>query len=336
MRYIWHINGILAVVTLGILYFGLDGIPKALITQGDQSRTATNGSDNSNGSMNHGDDDSAMIEAARSFARRFGPPIGRVEVSFEPKDVIAKGALWRIDTSGFLKDGQIATTVAAGNHVITFKKVEGYNTPKPFKITVKREQTVKKIGKYTLIPPPQYGKINITLGPDGLAAKEGKWKVDNGPWQKSGTTVEKILVGNRKITFLGVADYDSPASLTAKVEKDQTLNQTANYKPIDYGSVQANLSPDDAVKLDIKWRVKGIPTWHKSGETEIKVQVGKQTIEFQGLKQWKAPKAMAIEVVKDKLLTTEAVFEWVPLKQGSIIVKISPKDGTNRGTPGCI
>lgn len=328
MRYIWHINGILAAVALGVLYFGLTGIPKALITGSDTTGTVSSSMNGKNGSLTDNNGDTAMVEAARLFTRRFGPPIGTVNILIEPQNAITQGAQWKINTSPFLNSGQLAQSVAAGNHVIGFKEIEGYHAPKPFKITVGREQTVKEIGKYILIPPPEYGKLRITLGPEGIAGKGGKWKVDKGEWQESGATSEKILVGSHQVTFAGVADYDPPAAMSVTIEKDQTVDQTADYKRIDYGSVLVNLSPEDAVKAGVKWRVKGNSTWYQSGETDIKARAGTQTIEFQGTQRWKAPAAIAVDVVKDELFTTEAVFEWIILKQGSIIVKIMPNDST--------
>jgi len=74
--------------------------------------------------------------------------------------------------------------------------------------------------------PLEYGSLCVNIAPE---LDEAEWRISGGPWQKTGTTVEKIEIGTRVVEFKPVAGFDTPGSLTVQITKDQLARQEATY-----------------------------------------------------------------------------------------------------------
>lgn len=76
------------------------------------------------------------------------------------------------------------------------------------------------------------GSLQVTILPAGAVAAGAKWKVDDGKWQNSGTTVVGLAPGNNHtVYFNSIYGYSSPANQTVTISNNQTTQTTGVYSP---------------------------------------------------------------------------------------------------------
>jgi hypothetical protein len=74
------------------------------------------------------------------------------------------------------------------------------------------------------------GSLQVTILPAGAVAAGAKWKVDDGKWQNSGTTVVGLAPGNNHtVYFNSIYGYSSPANQTVTISNNQTTQATGVY-----------------------------------------------------------------------------------------------------------
>jgi hypothetical protein len=76
---------------------------------------------------------------------------GFVYGKIKPKGAKASGGRWRVD-GGRWRKNRVLLDVAEGTHSITFKPIDGWQTPTEKIIVVTPEQTTKVVGKYDKVP----------------------------------------------------------------------------------------------------------------------------------------------------------------------------------------
>ena len=68
---------------------------------------------------------------------------GDIRVTLLPAEAVDAGARWSVDGSDWLDSGVAATKLPVGDHVVTFKDVEGWTTPAAQTVTVQKGGTVE-------------------------------------------------------------------------------------------------------------------------------------------------------------------------------------------------
>ncbi|MEI8309144.1 MAG: hypothetical protein WCH98_00150, partial [Verrucomicrobiota bacterium] len=132
------------------------------------------------------------------------------------------------DSSGIWQNsGATVSSLAAGNHTVTFKAASGYTAPASQTVTVVANQTITANGTYVVAAP---GSLSVSLSPAGALTAGAQWQVDgNGTWQNSGATVSNLAAGNHTVTFKAATGYTAPASQTVTVLSNQTITANATY-----------------------------------------------------------------------------------------------------------
>lgn len=78
----------------------------------------------------------------------------------------------------------------------------------------------------------QTGSLQVTLAPDAAVSAGARWKVDGGPWRKSGATVSNLTAGQHTVTFRSIADWRTPSERTITIVPGATKSLSATYRKI--------------------------------------------------------------------------------------------------------
>jgi hypothetical protein len=154
--------------------------------------------------------------------------LGALTVALSPAGAVSAGAQWQADSSGIWQtSGATVSSLAAGNHTVTFKAASGYTAPASQTVTVIANQSITANGTYVVAAP---GSLSVALSPAGALTAGAQWQVDgNGTWQNSGATVSNLAAGNHSVTFKAATGYTTPASQAVAVLSNQTITANATY-----------------------------------------------------------------------------------------------------------
>jgi hypothetical protein len=75
----------------------------------------------------------------------------------------------------------------------------------------------------------QDGSIVVIIGPMMAAESGAMWRVDNGPWKKSGETMSNLPVGIHTIEFQDVGNWIKPVNQNVVTEGGQTVTINGIY-----------------------------------------------------------------------------------------------------------
>ena len=134
---------------------------------------------------------------------------------------------------------------------------------------------------------PPYGSLTVIINPAGAVSAGAQWRVDNGLWQDSGSTLRTVSQGEHMVTFKAVIGWTAPQDQLVIImpKKINTatgiyLSQTANP-----GSVQVFITPAGAVNAGAQWRIDN-GNWNDSGAAVDGITEGKHVITFSAVYQW--------------------------------------------------
>ena len=212
---------------------------------------------------------------------------------------------WRIDDGEWTSSGKTLTTTV-GKHVISFQSVQNYTTPSDKIITLALGDKFSQTVAYEVVLP----KVTYTLNP-----AEGKWRIDNGDWNDSGTTVEGT-VGSHKVSFMEVAGYNTPSEQTLFLSAGGMVERTVNYTVI-APTVSYTLDPENG-----KWRLDN-GSWNNSGTT-VTTTVGNHTISFTSVDGYTTPDSQNIVLSAGENLSRTVKYETI---QPTVTYMLSPSDG---------
>jgi hypothetical protein len=150
---------------------------------------------------------------------------GSLQVNVIPSGAVAAGAQWQVDGGPFQNSGATLSDLSTGSHSIAFKAVNGWATPANQTITVTLNQLTTITGIYVA----QTGSLRVDLAPPSAIAAGGRWQVDGGPFQNSGTVISGLSVGSHTITFKPVDGWVTPANQTVTIILNQTIAAAAFY-----------------------------------------------------------------------------------------------------------
>jgi hypothetical protein len=75
----------------------------------------------------------------------------------------------------------------------------------------------------------QAGSLIVTIAPENVVGAGATWRVDNGPWQKSGETVSNLPVGTHTIDYSEVTNWTKPESQQIMIEEGKTIMAMGIY-----------------------------------------------------------------------------------------------------------
>jgi hypothetical protein len=78
--------------------------------------------------------------------------------------------------------------------------------------------------------PRQVGTIIVILGPSTIVDSGAMWRVENGPWKKSGESISDLPVGPHMIEFQDVGNWIKPEKKNVKIEDGKAVTINEIYK----------------------------------------------------------------------------------------------------------
>ncbi|MHC4749882.1 MAG: lamin tail domain-containing protein [Planctomycetota bacterium] len=173
----------------------------------------------------------------------------------------------------------------------------------------------------------QAGSLHVSIYP-GEARNDGaQWRVDGGAvWYNHDDVVDDLSIDTHTVEFRTIADWDKPADLEVNAVYGQVAEANGTY--IEHtGSLQVNISPQEADDVGAKWRRVGESIWRGSGVSgrEDDVLVGPHNVEFSTVSGWLKPGVK--EVFVEHNLLEELNVTYIP--QGDITLQINEFMATN-------
>lgn len=77
--------------------------------------------------------------------------------------------------------------------------------------------------------PNPVGTVIIVIGPQAVANSGAMWRVENGPWKKSGESISNLPVGPHTIEFQEVNNWVRPKNQRVTVEPGKTVTINVIY-----------------------------------------------------------------------------------------------------------
>ena len=74
------------------------------------------------------------------------------------------------------------------------------------------------------------GKIIVIIGPSRIVDSGATWRVENGPWKKSGESSSDLAAGTHTIEFQDVSNWIKPEKKNVKIEDGKTVTINETYK----------------------------------------------------------------------------------------------------------
>ena len=195
------------------------------------------------------------------------PVTGLLQVTISPLQVVTAGAQWQVDGGAFQASGAVASNLTVGQHLVSFRTINGWATPDNQSVTVGANATTAASGAYN---PLQNGSLVVDLAPSGAVSAGAAWQVDGGAFLTNGAMVTNLVVGPHTVSFATVFGWVAPADETVSITNHLTTTNTATYTAIavpadglvlatnGYGAIQHGNWPSVLVPGE-KYTLKAIP-----------------------------------------------------------------------------
>lgn len=142
------------------------------------------------------------------------------------------------------------------------------------------------------------GSLVVSISPASVSDLGAKWRVDEGAWRGSGTTVSGLMPGEHKVTFNEVSGWSRPADQNVIIESGKTASLVATYTsgPGSTGWMRVMLEPQAVRNAGAQWRVDG-GAWQASGDTVPGLAPGPHTVTCKAVDGWNEPEAATLSVL---------------------------------------
>ena len=198
-----------------------------------------------------------------------------IRIRINSDDVIDS---WRVSEDGLnMHLVDISANISAGD-TITYERKNG-DSEQGF---VKSPITVDICDA----PAPTTGSLSVSITPEEAVADGAKWCVDSGAWQSSGTTLDDLSPGEHTVSFNSIFGWDSPENESVIVIVGETTATSGTYNR-QFGSLQVNIGPQEALDGGAKWQVDG-GQWLDSGATAGGLPVASHVVSFKAVRKWTA------------------------------------------------
>ena len=245
---------------------------------------------------------------------------GALIVTIAPEVVFSAGAQWKVDGGDWQNSGTTVSNLPAGKHTIEFKDIAAWAKPGNQEIEIKESQTSEATGTYT----QDFGALVVTIDPEAAVIAGAQWKVDNGDWHSSGTTVSDLSVGAHIIEFSGIESWAVPGNQNVEIVASQTTEANGTYTQ-KFGALVVTIDPEAAITAGAQWKVDG-GEWQNSGATVSGLSAGAYNIEFKDVAGFIKPSTKSISIQAGQTTTDTASYSIESLKTGSLNVIITPQE----------
>gem|GEM_PF-670114 len=203
-------------------------------------------------------------------------------------------ALWSLNGEGSHASGEVLQGLPAGEYVVSFSAIEGWDAPENQTVTV----TKGELGSISAVYVQHTGSVSAVIeGPETAL-----WSLNGEGSHASGEVVRSLPVGDHVVAFAPVAGWDAPERKTVAVTKDELASVSAVYVQ-QTGSVSAVIEgPGNAL-----WSLNGEGR-HASGEVVQGLPVGEYVVSFAVVEGWDTPAEVTVSVAKDALSSVSAVY----------------------------
>ena len=72
--------------------------------------------------------------------------------------------------------------------------------------------------------------LSLSSGPQAIVDSGAMWRVENGPWKKSGESISDLSAGTHTIEFQDVGNWVKPEKKNVKIEDGKTVTINETYK----------------------------------------------------------------------------------------------------------
>ena len=249
--------------------------------------------------------------------------LGSLQVTITPTGAVSAGARWQLDGGAWQTSGTVVSNLVAGSHTVAFTNLAGWTTPASQAVTVNLSQTTATMGLYV----QQLGNLQVVLSPAGAVSEGAQWRVDNGAWQASGTTLPNVTVGSHTVAYASLAGWVAPTNQMVNISSNQTTRLMAVYQG--QGSLQVMLVPSGAVVSRAQWQVDGGP-WMSNGMVVSGLSRGTHTVSYQPASGWVAPANQSVSILANQLTVTNGFYTGL----GYLFTTIAGTVGSNAFADG--
>lgn len=251
---------------------------------------------------------------------------GSLFVTIEPQTARSQGAQWRVDGGVWQNSGDTVVGLSAGPHTVSFKEVNGYQTPANQSVTISDGQTQSASATYAAAVG-ETGSLAITIEPEGARTAGAKWGVDGGAaTHNSGETVADLNTGLHTVSFSTVSGWSKPIDVSLSVTLNSTTEYTGTYEQ--NGAVRVTIEPQAARDAGAQWQLDG-GSARASGQTVSGVTTGAHAVSFQAINGWAAPTSQSVDVSAGSMAT--ATGAYVQQTDGTLQVNIDPAGARSAG-----
>jgi hypothetical protein len=157
--------------------------------------------------------------------------IRSLRVFITPAGAIDAGAQWNVDGGPWQDSGTTVPDLSVGDHAVNYKDVFGWSAPSSETVTIVAGQITETTGTYTQL----FGSLQVFITPQAVINEGAQWKVDDGYWQQSGTTISDLPAGEHTVFYKGVFGWTRPPDQTVTIYDSQVTVTAGNYTQITTG-----------------------------------------------------------------------------------------------------
>ena len=169
------------------------------------------------------------------------------------------------------------------------------------------------------------GSLRVTLAPSGAVSAGCQWQVDGGAWQNSSANVYRLSGGIHTISFAPLFGWTAPTNQTVIINLNQVTTASGSYVQ-QFGSIQVNIDPSDAVNLGAQWRLDG-GAWQNNGVTVTNLPVGNHSVTFNAINGWVTPSNQFLAISNNQTTISTGTY----FLKGSLQVSLSPAGAVSAG-----
>ncbi len=263
-----------------------------------------------------------LVSCLGSISVTVPPQYGSVNVTLLPAAAVSAGAQWNIDGGTYYNSGLTLSNIAVGTHTIGFKTVTGWVAPSSQSVSVTANTTVSQSYTYSAcaksltITSPLSGtftagnQIDVTWNKSGCISSLITIELANTACDGVGAT--GVLIegttndGSERVTInsaLGAGTYKVKIyeyNPTGTLVKDCIVGTVSIVAAPQYGSLNVNLFPSEAVNSGAQWNIDGGRNYYASNTTLSNVSAGTHIIGFKDVTGWIAPNAQSIIVTANQ------------------------------------
>jgi hypothetical protein len=253
----------------------------------------------------------------------FGHVIGRIQ----PDGAIEAGAQWRIDGGEWQNTEVTLYNIATGEHIVSFKAIDGWITPEDQIIEILENQIVVAEGVYD--ESITMGSLIVTVSPADAVTAGARWRLDGGNWHGNNYLMEDIEPGTHTISFKDAEGWITPANEGVDIVAGQTSAASAIYTPEKQeGSLIVGIEPQAAVASGARWQLDNGP-WQYDGTKLTGISVGNHKVYFDTITGWIAPAGIVVSITAGHVST--AMGTYVNSANGAITVTLLPAEAVTAG-----